>query len=476
MNELLSYALAVLICCGALLAVYSLLLERRVRFAWCRFWLIGSMGMAAVIPLLDIPVWTGRTVYLSAPTEQPAPAAAADAAAVAAAADGFDASLLFRGIHLLGMLTLAGVMSLQIVRILRLRRNAVSIYAAKGPRRITVVRTRAKIAPFSFLRTIYIWHDTPADELDAIIIHETSHIVHGHSIERMLMESLKAILWWNPFVWIAAHRLIEIEEYEVDDDVLRQGYDIRLYVQAIFKQFSGCSPDIANGLRDSLTKKRFLMMASGHTVSRPYLRLAATLPVIAGLLCAFGFTARADVLIPAGPDVAKHSPDLSGDTTAGKDERPLRNGPEAEQTAAAALQLPAPVRQEGPEEEQAPLPRAEIMPGFGSGSLSEFQTWVQRRIRLPEAARQEGVVSGSVFVNFVIERDGTLSNVRILRSSHPSLNEEAIRVLMSSPRWIPGMHHSAPVRISYNLPILFRQTGDNTAPPAGQAKKEAAAS
>ena len=69
------------------------------------------------------------------------------------------------------------------------------------------------------------------------------------------MESLKALLWWNPFAWIAARRLIETEEFEADSDVLEGGYDRELYMNAIFRQLFGYSPEIANGLRDSLTKK-----------------------------------------------------------------------------------------------------------------------------------------------------------------------------------------------------------------------------
>ena len=111
------------------------------------------------------------------------------------------------------------------------------------------------------------------------------------------MELMKALLWWNPFAWIAARRLTEAEEFEADNDVLSSGYDRAEYMQTIFRQLFGYSPEIANGLRNSLTKKRFKMMTKQTKSRHGLLRLAGTLPAVIGLLCAFGFTSRAAVIV-----------------------------------------------------------------------------------------------------------------------------------------------------------------------------------
>ncbi len=147
------------------------------------------------------------------------------------------------GLYLLGAALIAGVMAWQVIRIRQLRRGAE--ISRTGD--YTLVRTRQEIASFSFLRTIYVWDKTPAGELAAILAHESSHIAHRHSIERILMELMKALLWWNPFAWIAARRLTEAEEFEADNDVLSSGYDRAEYMQTIFRQLFGYSPEIANG-------------------------------------------------------------------------------------------------------------------------------------------------------------------------------------------------------------------------------------
>lgn len=287
MKELALYALETLACSGVLLAAYAILLERRVRFGWCRAYLLLSTLLAAVIPLLRIPVWPGPVIEVTPTVAVPAVDWTAEVVGEAAPAVTPEAICL--AVYLLGAALIAGVMLWQAVRIRRLRRGA----EITRTDRFTLVRTPQRIASFSFFRSIYVWDQTPVHEMKAIVAHEASHIAHRHSAERIAMECMKAALWWNPFVWIAARRLTEAEEFEADSDVLAGGYDIEHYMQTIFRQLFGYSPEIANGLRDSLTKKRFKMMTTKTSGRHALLRLAATLPALIGLLCAFSFTTRA---------------------------------------------------------------------------------------------------------------------------------------------------------------------------------------
>lgn len=294
MKPAIIYMLEVLACSGVLLAAYAILLERRVKFRWCRLYLLLTPLAAALIPLLRIPVWPGRVITASPAVTAPAlPDWMGEVLPDEGGGFAVTPESFFLGLYLLGTALIAGVMVWQVVRIRRLRRGA-EISRTEG---FTLVRTRQEIASFSFLRTIYIWDKTPAGELAAILAHESSHIAHRHSVERILMELMKALLWWNPFVWIAARRLTEAEEFEADNDVLNSGYDRADYMQTIFKQLFGYSPEIANGLRNSLTKKRFKMMTMQTKSRHSLLRLAGTLPAVIGLLCAFSFTTRAAVIV-----------------------------------------------------------------------------------------------------------------------------------------------------------------------------------
>ena len=293
MKPAIIYMLEVLVCSGVLLAAYAILLERRVKFRWCRLYLLLTTFAAALIPLLRIPVWPGRVVAAAPAIPPDLPVWTGEVLPDEGGSFAVTPEIFCLGLYLLGAVLIAGVMAWQVFRIHRLRRGAE--ISRTGD--YTLVRTRQEIASFSFLRTIYVWDKTPAGELAAILAHESSHIAHRHSIERILMELMKALLWWNPFAWIAARRLTEAEEFEADNDVLSSGYDRAEYMQTIFRQLFGYSPEIANGLRNSLTKKRFKMMTKQTKSRHGLLRLAGTLPAVIGLLCAFGFTSRAAVIV-----------------------------------------------------------------------------------------------------------------------------------------------------------------------------------
>lgn len=291
MKELLTYLAEVIVCSAALLAAYALLLERRVRFGWCRRYLTALLPLAALIPLLRIPVWPGEVITATTAPTAPIPATAWTPVpeVLPAAEPLLTPRTLLIAVCLLGTATLAGAMLREALRIRRLRRRATVTDAG----RLHLVRTRERIASFSFFRSVYVWEGTPGEEMRAVLMHEASHIAHRHTAERLLMETFKALQWWNPVAWLAARRLTEVQEFEADRDVLTQGFDRERYMHTIFRQLFGYSPDIANGLRDSLTKKRFQMMTTNHTSRHALLRVAGTVPVLAGLLCAFSFTAQA---------------------------------------------------------------------------------------------------------------------------------------------------------------------------------------
>ncbi|MCL2562046.1 MAG: energy transducer TonB [Rikenellaceae bacterium] len=97
---------------------------------------------------------------------------------------------------------------------------------------------------------------------------------------------------------------------------------------------------------------------------------------------------------------------------------------------------------------------AEFMPKFQGGDLATFRNWVQSRTVFPPMAQSMGI-SGTVTVQFVIERDGSLTNIEVINSPDSMLDNEALRVLRQSPRWEPGKQGEIPVRVVFTMPIAF---------------------
>ncbi len=106
-------------------------------------------------------------------------------------------------------------------------------------------------------------------------------------------------------------------------------------------------------------------------------------------------------------------------------------------------------------EDDQPFVKVEQMPSFMGGDLMTFRNWVQSKVRYPQIA-QENNISGRVLLVFVIEKDGSLTNIQVLQTPDSSLSDEAIRILKTSPKWTPGKQRNQSVRVKYTLPIDFR--------------------
>ena len=106
------------------------------------------------------------------------------------------------------------------------------------------------------------------------------------------------------------------------------------------------------------------------------------------------------------------------------------------------------------EEETKVFDVVEQMPSFPGGQAALFQ-WLSSNIKYPVVAEENGV-QGRVIVTFVVERDGSITDVRVVKSVDPSLDKEAVRVTKAMPRWIPGKQNGSAVRVKYTLPVTFR--------------------
>ncbi|UKK55074.1 energy transducer TonB [Prevotella sp. E2-28] len=81
--------------------------------------------------------------------------------------------------------------------------------------------------------------------------------------------------------------------------------------------------------------------------------------------------------------------------------------------------------------------------------------YLNKAIKYPPVAEENGI-QGRVITTFVVERDGSITDVKVLKSVDPSLDREAVRVVRSMPRWIPGKQKGSPVRVKFTLPVTFR--------------------
>ncbi|MCQ2114767.1 MAG: energy transducer TonB [Bacteroidales bacterium] len=113
------------------------------------------------------------------------------------------------------------------------------------------------------------------------------------------------------------------------------------------------------------------------------------------------------------------------------------------------------VEEEVVEEEAIPFQLVETKPSFNGGDANDFSKWVNERLVYPEIAKENGV-QGRVTLQFTVETDGRVTNVKVLRGVDPSLDKEAVKVVSSSPKWTPGKQRDRSVRVTYTFPVIFQ--------------------
>ncbi len=113
------------------------------------------------------------------------------------------------------------------------------------------------------------------------------------------------------------------------------------------------------------------------------------------------------------------------------------------------------VVEEEVEEEAIPFQLVEEKPSFQGGDANQFSKWVNGKLNYPEIAKENGV-QGRVTLQFTVEKDGTVTKVKVLRGVDPSLDKEAVRVVSQSPKWKPGKQRDRAVPVTYTFPVIFQ--------------------
>jgi len=271
---------------------------------------------------------------------------------------------------------------------------------------------------FSFFNYLFISREAANQKL--IISHEQVHIRQKHSLDILLLEIFKAINWFNPVIYLLQNSLKNIHEYIADEKTATHETDAFAYSDFLVNNAYGIGgPAIAHSFfNHNLLKKRIIMLHQKRSGSLARLKYLITLPLCAGLLCAstLGFSKNYAVL------------DLS----------PAKISPAFKRSL---------------EKKDSIYLYADRAPEF-PGGLRKFEDYVVANRRYPQNARKNKI-QGIVIIGFVVEKDGSLSNIKVMRGPDSELNREALRIVNSFPRWIPAYQNHKPVRVRYSIPIHF---------------------
>lgn len=336
-------------------------------------------------------------------------------------------------------------------------------------------------APFSWMRSIYISEADYEQNGRAILLHERAHIHLRHSLDILLLTLVEAVQWWNPVIYMLGRSLRNVHEYEADDHVLRQGVSLTDYQTLLVrKALADTAYAFANNFNRSHILKRIEMMK--RPPSSPWLRAKAlyVVPLILFTLVVSATPVIEPLLIVDGEEVDRDRVNqLQGDSIAyvtvlkGVSATALYG----EKGRGGAVQIETKKRAE--ETPQGVFDIAEEMPRFPGGDAA-FKQYMAHHVRYPKAAAENGV-EGTVKVQFIVEKDGRITNVHAIDSpegeadaevnaygaadKHPSqddddegrraLREAAEELYREMPPFEPGRQNGIPVRVQMTRAVNY---------------------
>jgi TonB family protein len=459
--------------------VYFLFLRKETFFNVNRWFLLVSVVFSAVLPLLHIPFYAPQPTMLAEVTVTPyvnlLSTVTIYGADITQGAERFVLSYSILGyIYLAGVIFLSIKLLIQLGMILRLVVSNEVI--AEGKTKLVFLDR--ELSPFSFLNYIFVsrnFRETKGWE--KMIEHEQQHIRQGHTVDVLVLEVIAIVQWFNPFFWMFRRALRENHEFLADQAVIAHGTAPSWYKQILINQYVGDQIVIANNFNYSLIKTRIKMMSKIKSRKITYAKILLGVLLAGSLTASFAFEPKNMESLPQTPKpqaktiiVDGKSVQLSGDAAgiekllkviAESDNFDLK----ANKTSGEVTLVPKtnPVNEivavgyglKGATEKNEDEVFAEVdeMPEYPGGSMG-LRQFIAQSVKYPVEAQKKGT-QGKVYVNFIVEKDGSVGMAKIARGVSPELDAEALRVVKLLNNWVPGKQKGKPVRVSYTVPINF---------------------
>ncbi|TRW22024.1 hypothetical protein FMM05_18900 [Flavobacterium zepuense] len=400
-----------------LLAVYHLFLAKEKMHRFNRFYLLFSIAFSFLLPFVSFTI---NSPVMAQPLNELTTILLAPAIISAPNKTNY---LPYISWGIYGFVTLLLLLRFA-VSLLHFKRQ-VNYNEHSNHKGAVLVLVNANILPHTFLNYIFInkeEHDNQVIE-DELYTHELAHVHQHHTVDVLFIEVLKTVFWFNPLLYFYKKAIQLNHEFLADETVVNAAHNVITYQQLLLqKATKGHTFALASNLNFAITKKRLLMMTKTTPRLLATIKQLAIVPLLAGLV----LVSCADEANDVNESAIKGRQAAVQNAIEDTNEN-FRNG-EIHNSASLTKQPEYP------------------------GGMGAFYYNTMENFKIPDG------LNGNfrVYVSFVIEPDGTLSNAKVLRdpSKGGILGTEALRVLKSTgEKWLPGEINGTPVRTSYNLPI-----------------------
>lgn len=310
--------------------------------------------------------------------------------------------------------------------------------------------------PFSFFHWIFIHPQAhPHNELSEILTHEGTHARQKHSIDVIISELMCIACWFNPFAWLMKREVRNNLEYMADNRVLEAGHDSKSYqyhLLGLAHQKSTIT--LSNSFNVLPLKNRITMMNKKRTKEIGRTKYLLFLPLALALMIVSNIEAVARTTKSIAQEVIQTVEEQIEPKSPIEENAPSHTADASQSQADNAARQ---TTQRNPEE-QTVFEVVEKMPEF-PGGLTEMNRFINSHLRYPPIAQENGI-HGQVVVQFIIRANGTITDCTVVKSAHPTLDAEALRVIKEMPKWHPGRQRGIAVATRMTVPVRFRLIGE----------------
>lgn len=304
---------------------------------------------------------------------------------------------------------------------------------------------------YSFFKTIKLGDENP--DQDIIIKHEEVHARQWHSADVLIIEAVMIINWFNPVVYLYRFAIKHVHEFIADSKALEAGTNKADYAMLLLSQtFNAPTHGLVNPFfNHSLLKQRIMMLQKNRSQRIKLAKYGLSAPLFILMLVLSSATINNSKAVT---EINKHTENVFEKSATSI----IPDSPAGEIVTARHVDeltidtVPNPTEL---------FTVVEHSPGFPGGDKA-FGKFLAKNIKYPAEAFKNKV-EGRVIATFVVERDGSLTGIKIVRGVGSGTDEESLRVLKLSPNWKPGIQNGHAVRVKYSVPIQFMLAGNKTA-------------
>lgn len=453
------YSVKVAVCLALFYLFHKLLMSRDTFHTFNRFAILSMMLLSLVLPLvhlsLDSETGINRgTVALEGLVAQTVVADGGNGVG-----EGLTLTQVLLAAYVLGVVLFVGKALLSVGSLLRLIRRARCVEVRNG---IRIYTMQGDISPFSWFRYIIMSEKDWQENRREIVLHEMAHIRRCHSMDVAVCNMMIVFQWYNPAAWLLKRELQTVHEYEADEAVLSAGVDATHYQMLLIRKAVGERLfSMANNLNHNSLKKRITMMKIKRTNPVQKAKIAFVLPLAAMTVAAFAsqkvenLSEKVEQESEAFSSVSDNPVVRAVGETAHVAAVKVQEDKALEEATSLSMASDTAETKSGKEFPCIP----ETFPQFPGGHIALFE-YLSKNIKFPKSKENEDV-KVRVVTTFTVEKDGSITHAKIVRSQGEAFDNEALRVINGMPKWIPGTQNGKAVRVKYTLPITFSTTDGN---------------